>query len=333
MTRARVLAICVLAFALACGRPTAEPECPPAPRTPPTPHWVGIEDELKFARYILAEPEKIEVEADDGHPIAVWTNKPFGEIRSPPVVLVHGRTWSSIPDFDLRTEAFSLSLINALAGEGFAVYAVDLRGYGATERDASGWLEPDRAAEDLAAVLAHVQAEHGDPPHLLGWSFGAMVAQLAVQRHPDAARSLTLYGFPRPPGHRVGEDADGPAQPPRQPTTREAARSDFITPGTLTEAEMAAFAEAAVSADPIRVDWRALHQFNVLDPAALTLPTLVIHGQRDPIARAAWQAELVAGLGAENRQWVVIPNADHAAHLEQPAAFERALLAFFASAG
>jgi pimeloyl-ACP methyl ester carboxylesterase len=30
----------------------------------------------------------------------------------------------------------------------------------------------------------------------------------------------------------------------------------------------------------------------------------------------------------EDRQWVVIPNADHAAHLEQPARFMAALASF-----
>ncbi|MFY0540680.1 alpha/beta fold hydrolase [Nannocystis pusilla] len=68
------------------------------------------------------------------------------------IVLVHGRTWSALPDFDLQVPGARVSLMDNLAAEGLAVYAIDLRGYGSTARDPSGYTDPIQAADDLAAV-------------------------------------------------------------------------------------------------------------------------------------------------------------------------------------
>src|SRR5262249_13140613 len=69
----------------------------------------------------------------DGHPLAVWARR--AEHPRGTILLVHGRTWSSLPDFDLQVPGESRSVLAALAAKGFAAYAVDLRGYGATPHD------------------------------------------------------------------------------------------------------------------------------------------------------------------------------------------------------
>ena len=68
-----------------------------------------------------AELQRHTVEAD-GHPIAVWEKSP--ENPEGTIVLVHGRTWSSLPDFDLQVPGEDLSLMDGLVAEGFATYAV-----------------------------------------------------------------------------------------------------------------------------------------------------------------------------------------------------------------
>lgn len=287
----------------------------------------------------LPRPSSIELKADDGHRLRLW-HLAGGEhppASAPAILLLHGRTWSSIPDFDLRVgDDPRLSLMHSLANRGVATYALDLRGYGETERDTSGWSEPDRAAEDVASALAEIREREGQTPDLLGWSYGALVAQLTLQRHPEAARKLVLYGYPRDP-HAAGKEkpssaappADAPpSRPPRRANTAEAAASDFITPGSISDAAISAFVAAALAADSHRADWRKVEQFSALDPAAIRSPTLVIHGVHDPIARPAWQAALFQGLRVAERQWVVVPGADHAAHLEDPDTFIRALVSF-----
>ena len=69
-----------------------------------------------------------------------------------------------------------------------------------------------------------------------------------------------------------------PPVPPRQ--TAQAAASDFITPGSISEAAVAAYVAAALAADPVRVDWTRTHQWGALDPAQVRVPTLVLHGER-----------------------------------------------------
>jgi pimeloyl-ACP methyl ester carboxylesterase len=277
-------------------------------------------------------PEALTVKASDGHELRLWALLPAGEPSGSSgrraIVLLHGRTWSSLPDFALRVgDDSALSLMHALARRGVAAYALDLRGYGGTARDASGWVEPDRAAEDLFAALELVKQREGAAPDLLGWSYGSLVAQLAVQRHPEAARSLVLYGYPRDLDTRTPVTENG-AAPTKQPNTEAAARSDFITDGTISQEAVSAYVAASLAADPVRVDWRAMQQFDALDAAAITIPSLVIYGVHDPIAKQLWQAKLFTRMRVEDRQWVVIPNADHAAHLEQPVRFMAALASF-----
>ena len=335
----RLLPIATLCCALiACSTRPPTRDCPPERGGPDEPAAAGAKTSgsaatPKAARQVEAEAEPLSVSADDGHELRLWSLAPLDmPADRPAIVLVHGRTWSSLPDFDLRVEGDpSLSLMHALAREGIPSYALDLRGYGGTPRDSSGWLEPDRAARDLAAALAFVEAREGEAPDLLGWSMGALVAQLCIQRHPEAARSLVLYGYPRDPDARSPELADEQhAEPARATNSAAAARSDFITPETIREEAIAAYVEASLAADPVRVDWRGAHQFNDLDPEQLSVPTLVIHGALDPIDRQLCQAKLFTRTQTPDRQWVIVPRADHAAHLEQPERFVDSLLTFLA---
>lgn len=253
----------------------------------------------------------------DGHPLAVWEKRAAEADEA--ILLVHGRTWSALPDFDLQLEGEQLSLMDGLVDEGFAVYAIDLRGYGKSPRDDSGWLMPDRAAADIAIVLEWIagQDEWRRAPHLFGWSMGSTISQLTAQRHPDLMTSVTLYGYWRDLDEVIPPDEPG-IEPLRQANTAEAAASDFITPGSISRQAVDAFVAAALTHDPVRVDVRHVDQYNALAPAKVTVPTLVLQGEFDPIAPTERQAKLFSRLGSGHRQWVVIPGGDHAAHLEKP---------------
>ncbi len=281
------------------------------------------------------EPPALEshVVESDGHPLTVWSRVP--DDAGAVVLLLHGRTWSSLPDFDLQVTGESLSLMEALAADGIATYALDARGYGATPRDSTGWLEPDRMAADVARVLEWLGERHPDGarPAVLGWSFGSTTAHLAAQRHPELLSGVALYGYWKDPA--VTLPADGsPEAPPRNPTTDEAARSDFITPGSISERAVDAFAAAALEADPVRVDIRRADQFNALSPDSLRVPTLILQGEFDPIAPTGTQARLFEGLHTGHKAWVVLPGCDHAAHMERcMPRFVRALSGFVHEVG
>ncbi|MEO0972442.1 MAG: alpha/beta fold hydrolase [Pseudomonadota bacterium] len=264
----------------------------------------------------------------DGHPIAVWEKSAHEATQA--VLLVHGRTWSALPDFDLQVEGEDLSLMDGLVAAGFSVYAVDLRGYGATPRDDTGWLTPRRAAADVIAVLRWIdeQASWSSRPHLFGWSMGSTISQLAAQQAPGAMASLTLYGYWHDPDRTFPADAPN-LRPERLENTADAAASDFITPGSISTRAVETYVAMALAADPVKTDLRGLSDYNALDPSEVKLPTLVIAGEFDPLAPAATLTKLFRRLHTGHKQWVSVPGGDHAAHLEAPRDyFLRQLVAF-----
>ncbi len=252
-----------------------------------------------------------------GHPIRVWEKSPTKPAAV--LLLVHGRTWSARPDFDLQAPDENLSLMDGLVSAGIATYAVDMRGYGETPRDASGWLSPNQAAQDLAVVLAWLRARHPQlaKPHLFGWSYGSMISQLCVQQNPQLAATLTLFGYPIRPGIDQPPVIAAPT-PPANPNTAAAARSDFIVPGNISEAAIEAFVQQALTADPVRADWHQLEQWQALQPARIAIPTLLLEAELDPLARDAEHARFFTGLTINDKQWVMLPNGDHAAFMESP---------------
>jgi len=258
------------------------------------------------------DPARVVVTADDGFQLTMWRKAPAQPRRS--VLLVHGRTWSGRPDFDLQVPGESRSFMDALVALGYAAYAIDLRGYGATPRDTTGFLTPDRAAADVAAALRAI----GGRPVVIGWSRGSMVAQLASQRTPELMSAVILFGYPGDPDRKVPEQAD-PETPARKPTTAEAAAEDFIAPGVISKRAIDAYVKAALAADPVRADWRRDVEWNALDPQAVHVPVLLLQAELDPLAKTDAQARLFSRLGTVDRQWVVIPGGDHAALLEDTA--------------
>lgn len=260
-----------------------------------------------------AEPARLEVTADDGFQLTLWRKAPAQPRRA--VLLIHGRTWSGRPDFDLQVPGEARSFMDALVAQGYAAYALDLRGYGATPRDATGFLTPERAAADVAVALRTI----GDRPVLFGWSRGSMVAQLAAQRTPELMAAVILFGYPADPDQKIPERPDADTPPARKPTTAEAAAEDFIAPGVISKRAIAAYVQAALAADPVRMDWRRDTEWNALAPEAVHVPVLLLQAELDPLAKSDAHARLFTRLGTLDRQWVVIPKGDHAALLEDTA--------------
>jgi pimeloyl-ACP methyl ester carboxylesterase len=104
----------------------------------------------------------------------------IANLFSAPVVALHSSASSSLQWDRLADE---------LAGR-FAVSAPDLPGYGIYA------LSAEPSGRGMAAiadpVIEHI-AEHGQPVHLVGHSFGAAVALKIALMRPDLVKSLTLY--------------------------------------------------------------------------------------------------------------------------------------------
>lgn len=270
------------------------------------------------------------VRSDDGLPLTVWSKRPA---RRPAgtLLLLHGRTWSALPNFDLQVRGQQVSLMDALTRRGYEVFALDQRGHGATPRDSSQYLTPERAAEDALVVLRWISAHRpaSGRPVLVGYSQGSLTAMLAATTDSTALSALVLYGFPLDLSDTTRRAmAESPARLERRATTIAGAEEDFLTPESTPAGVKAAYGRAAVAADPVRTDWRGERSFLAMDPGALRTPVLVLNGERDPYAGRAHLAGFVARVHDVDRAWVVLAHADHVAHLERQDAFANAIVAF-----
>jgi alpha-beta hydrolase superfamily lysophospholipase len=278
---------------------------------------------------VARQPVKHDVTVD-GHHLAVWQKR--GTQPRAAILLLHGRTWSSLPNFDLQVPGERRSFMDALANAGFDVFALDMRGYGATPRDATGWLTPDRAVADVAGVIGWMQqrtpAPQRLPIYLFGLSRGAMVAAMTAQQKPETLAGVVLLGFGFDPDVQSPATA-GSARPERLANTADAAASDFMTKDAYTSATVTAFVRAALRADPVLADWRDDNQFNAFKPAQMQVPALLVHGARDPQAPMPIETKLFTRFGTPDKWWVILPGADHAAHLEKSSVeLVRAIVSF-----
>ena len=204
------------------------------------------------------------------------------------ILLVHGSTYSS-HEFDIDYEDYSL--VRRLAREGYAVWRLDIAGYGRSEPVKDGFL-PDTAyaADDIhAAVEKIVQISGVDRIDLFGWSWGTMTTGLFAAEHPEHIRKLILFA---PILSGLGEQDEGE---PFSHNTWEGAAEDF------QRAEDGSFDQEVT--DPVIIElfcsscWhydgdsspRGWSRDAFVDPGMrlidlgrITVPTYVIYGTRDP---------------------------------------------------
>jgi pimeloyl-ACP methyl ester carboxylesterase len=270
-------------------------------------------------------PEALEVAGADGHPIRVWRK---GPANGKPIILLHGRTWSARPVWDLQcgepardgASELGTSTMDLLAAQGYQSWAPDVRGMGGTARDAQGWTTPDTTVADVKAVLDMMKAEGIEQPPLIGWSQGALIAQMVAQKYPNSISHVVLYASIYDPDLTHPAPAAGAPgllseQPPHVDNTWEGAMEDWTVPGLIDDEAAESFGHTGLQWDARKVSWNALDEFNVLDPTKVTIPTLVIHGAKDVYTTMDKQAALFKGIANENKAWQVIPGADHPVHL------------------
>jgi pimeloyl-ACP methyl ester carboxylesterase len=143
-----------------------------------------------------------------------------------------------------------------------------------------------------------------------------MVAAMTAQQRPETLSGVVLLGFGFDPDVQSPPTPRG-ARPERLANTAESAASDFITKDAYTAATVSTFVRAALRADPTLVDWRDDNQFNGFRPAQMQVPALLVHGANDPQAPLSIEAKLFTRFGTPDKWWVILPGADHAAHLEK----------------
>lgn len=206
--------------------------------------------------------------------------------------------------------------MDLLISEGIGAYAIDLRGMGGTRRDPSGWTTPEQSVDDVTDVINFLKSKNIRKPMLVGWSQGALIAQLIAQLRPDMISSVVLYGSIFDPDSQFEQGSKkGMEAPPVVMNTWEGAMEDWTLPGAIDEEAAAAFGLTALRTDARKVSWTGLDLFRKLDPALVTVPALVIYGEHDNYTRRDLQEALFRRLGSEVKGLERLEGADHPAHL------------------
>jgi pimeloyl-ACP methyl ester carboxylesterase len=138
--------------------------------------------------------------ADGETALGLWEMQPVGPAIHPPVLLVHGATFGSAL-FDLPLAGYSL--MQELARGGRFVYAIDIRGYGASNGNSVMNSPPAayppfsrarHAVEDIGVAVSEIRRRQGVwSIDLIGFSWGTITAGWYASERVADIRRLVLY--------------------------------------------------------------------------------------------------------------------------------------------
>jgi pimeloyl-ACP methyl ester carboxylesterase len=257
--------------------------------------------------------------------LAALAAEPAGGVRRSPALLVPG-IMGSKEDF--------IAVLALIANAGHPVTALDQRG----QFESPGTDDPTTYdVRSLAEDVIEVARDLGEPVHLVGHSFGGLVARAAALVAPDAFRSLTLLdsgpsALAEPASNNLallvqvlpvmdlGQiwtakrqlDALNEPEPP-DPEILEWMHRRFLAnqPTSLLR-----IAEQLLS-EPDRVD----------ELAALDLPVLVAYGETEDAWPPPVQEQMAERLAAAH---IVISRAGHSPAADQPEVTAQVLSHFWA---
>jgi pimeloyl-ACP methyl ester carboxylesterase len=254
----------------------------------------------------------------------LW-EKFVGERAGKPVVLfVHGSSMASQPTFDLTVPGRpDSSVMDWFAKRGFACWSVDMEGYGRSDKRRDVACDIANGADDLAAATRYMREARGiERVMAYGISSGALRAALFAQRHPERVARLALDAFVW-----IGEGAPTLAQRRtklpefrarnRRPIDRAFVQSIFARdhPDCAEPRVVDAFADAILALDDSMPNGSYVDMCSklpIVDPAKITVPTLLMRGQYDGIAAFDDLLAFFRRLPNPDKQFAVMPGISHA---------------------
>jgi pimeloyl-ACP methyl ester carboxylesterase len=240
------------------------------------------------------------------------------------ILFIHGSSMASQPTFDLNVPGRpDSSVMDWFAARGFDTWCLDNEGYGRSDKSRPINFDISNGADDIAAAAAYIAKQSGAGKLLVyGISSGALKAALFAERHPERVARLALDAFVWT-GEGSPTLAERKKRLPefkaknRRPIDHAFVQSIFSRdhPGTADEATIDAFAKAIVALDdsvPTGTYVDMCSKLPLVDPAKITVPTIVMRGQWDGIASEEDLLKFFAGLPNPDKQFTVMAGISHA---------------------
>jgi pimeloyl-ACP methyl ester carboxylesterase len=253
-----------------------------------------------------------------GIKLFLWQKSPAAAPKGT-ILFVHGSSMASQPTFDLQVPGRpDSSAMEWFAARGFDTWCLDNEGYGRSDKSRPINCDISNGADDVAVASRYIDKKL----LVYGISSGALKGALFAQRHPERVARLALDAFVW-----TGEGSPTLAErrkrlpelqsKTRRPIDRAFVRSIFQRdhPGTADEATIEAFATAILALDdsvPTGTYVDMCSKLPLVDPARITVPTLVLRGEFDGIAGIDDLLEFYRRLPHPDKQFSVMEGISHA---------------------
>jgi pimeloyl-ACP methyl ester carboxylesterase len=254
----------------------------------------------------------------------LWEKFVGSAAEKPVALFVHGSSMASQPTFDLDVPGRpDSSVMDWFAQRGFDCWTLDMEGYGRSDKTRDIFCDIANGADDLEAATEYIFRTRGARKVMAyGISSGALRAALFAQRHPERVARLALDAFVW-----TGEGAPTLIErrkklpqflaSKRRPIDRAFVRSIFARdhPECAEPRVVEAFADAILALDDSMPNGTYIDMCSklpIVDPAKITMPTLVMRGQYDGIAAFDDVLEFFRRLPHPDKQFSVMAGISHA---------------------
>jgi pimeloyl-ACP methyl ester carboxylesterase len=217
-----------------------------------------------------------------------------------PVVMIHG---------GLANSAYWGLQIPVLARQ-YQVLVLDSRGHGRSTRTPEP-ISYELMASDVLALLDFLKVRRTS---LIGWSDGAIIGLRIAIHHPERLERLFAFAG--------NSDPSG--------TKKAIGSPAFAAYGRRVEQEYKALSPTPDGFNAFRADlsrmWASQPRFTARQLQGITVPTWIVDGDHDEIIKrqdTAWMASQIPGSTE-----LILPGVGHFAFLQDPAAFNEAVLRF-----
>ena len=252
-----------------------------------------------------------------------------------PVLLHHRVEGDGDPVVLLHSVGLDSTFWDATAADladSYRVVRVDLRGHGRSPVPPRPW-----RMEDLAGDVHRTLSELGlAPAHVVGQSFGGLVAQALVLDHPGDVRSVVLSGTSCTTSPDARETFLGRAAAARgggMEAVAQPAIDRWFTPAFMGDPVVARVRARLLADDPEAWarTFEAIAGHDTLQRLhEVRVPCLVVTGDADVATPPHFAEEMAAAVpGAELR---ILPGVPHMGPFERPDVFLPLLRSFFSSA-